>query len=115
MGQSDRKISHDIGNNGGTLSDTNPFVTKLNRSVVELLRRFLEENGRFSWLVLEEEYNLRLWGQGYRERKGEKGKEGEERWKDSQKAGRNKDEGIGVGGWTIRHDHPMKPRTQSWV
>ncbi|KYM78834.1 hypothetical protein ALC53_10705 [Atta colombica] len=61
MGQSDRKISHDIGNNGGTLSDTNPFVTKLNRSVVELLRRFLKENGRFSWLVLEEEYNLRLW------------------------------------------------------
>ncbi|KYM98187.1 hypothetical protein ALC62_11178 [Cyphomyrmex costatus] len=31
MGQSDRKNSHDIGNNGGTLSDTNPFVTKLNR------------------------------------------------------------------------------------
>ncbi|TGZ52865.1 Uncharacterized protein DBV15_05164 [Temnothorax longispinosus] len=60
MGQSDRKNSHDIGNNGGTLSDANPFVTKLN-CVVELLGRFLEENGRFSWLVLEEEYNLRLW------------------------------------------------------
>ncbi|KOC62766.1 hypothetical protein WH47_03750, partial [Habropoda laboriosa] len=26
-----------------------------------------------------------------------------------EKAGGNKDEGIGVGGWTIRRDHPMKP------
>lgn len=26
-----------------------------------------------------------------------------------ESAGGNKDEGIGVGGWTIRRDHPMKP------
>lgn len=41
--------------------------------------------------------------EGQREREKER-----ERWihRDS---GRNKDEGIGVGGWTIRRDHPMKP------
>lgn len=26
-----------------------------------------------------------------------------------ESAAGNKDEGIGVGGWTIRRDHPMKP------
>lgn len=26
-----------------------------------------------------------------------------------ERAAGNKDEGIGVGGWTIRRDHPMKP------
>lgn len=26
-----------------------------------------------------------------------------------ERAGGNKDEGIGVGGWTIRRGHPMKP------
>lgn len=32
----------------------------------------------------------------------------------THKAGRNKDKGIGVRGWIIRRDHPMKPSAQSW-
>lgn len=43
-------------------------------------------------------------------RKGRRGTEA--RW-DRYKAGRNKGEDIGVGGWSIRRDHPMKPSAQS--
>lgn len=32
-----------------------------------------------------------------------------------ERAGRNKDEGIGVGGWTIRCDHPMKPSAHTYT
>lgn len=59
-------------------------------------------------------YLYRAKGISHRERAREKEEQGE-RWRDSQKAGRNKDEGIGVGGWTIRRDHPMKPRTQARI
>lgn len=51
----------------------------------------------------------------HRERESERERGiGREAGRDSQKAGRNKDEGIGVGGWTIRRDHPSRVRSPGY-